>query len=1574
MKKNYFLLILLTLVGNLMYSQSTAVIGTPGTTANQAIPVEPYYGYTYSQSIITAAEMNAAGLIGVNEISALTLDYSNTTLTNSDAWTVYVGHTTKSTFSSSTDWESVALLTSVFSGTATVTTGLSNTVTITFSTPFMWDGTSNLIFAFDENAASYGSSSDDFYCRSTSGTRSLTYRNDFTNPDPASPPVATYQRSYVPNMSLTYTPQAGTVVIGAPGTATNQTLPIEPYYGYSYSQSIFPVSELNAAGINGAKALDTLTFEYTSTNLNNSDDWTVYMGHTSKSTFSSSTDWESISNLSQVFSGTATVTVVAGSNNLVKIALSSPFVWNGVDNIIIAVDENAANYGSSSDDFYCRSTFGTRSIIYRSDGTNPNPVSPPSATYQRTAVPNLSISFSAAPSCNLPLGIAFSGLTSSSATATWTHASSSNFAFEFGVAGFTQGTGTYDTTSSLTASLTSLLPNTTYDFYVQAYCGAADSSGFAGPFSFTTLCSAVTAFPYTENFDGSTVAGVWPCWSVNNVDGGVTWRQGNTYITPTHSSPFAAYGSGNNNDYLITPQFTIGTDPIRIKFWDKVESASYPNTYKVMVSTTGTAPSDFTDSLTTITTTNTAWIEHTVLLSAYTNQNIYVAFHQINSASQYWGFGIDDFLAEIIPNCPDHINLSSFNVSSNSAMLTWLNSAGSANSRVEYGPAGFSQGTGTSVLVSGDTVSLSGLNSFSTYQFYVTALCTPSDSSPWAGPYSFNTLCNDTNVGPWMDDVEGHGTTTSAAAIANCWSATNTASFDWNITGFGTPSSSTGALSANSGSKFFYTEASGAGIGDTAILNSPSINLSTLTTPFLEFYYHMTGAQMGSLNVQVLSGTTWTNVLTLNGAQQSNQASPWNQQFVDLSSYTGVIKLRFVAVSNGSWEGDICLDDIAVIESPSCFSPTMAGATVNSSTSATANWSAPLFGTPTSYIVRYDTAGFNPIATGTNVVSSTLSTTLTGLTAKTNYEYYVRSYCGGTDSSAWVGPISFYTWYCVPSPTSVDGGGITNVTIGTINNTTGSEPGNYGDYDSLSTDIIQGAPAQAFSIQYSTGYTYGTKIWIDWNDDLIFDATEQVYFGLSASSNPTTLVGTFAIPTSAPLGSHIMRIGGTDNNLGPTTPCYSGSYGSFEDYTLNVIPPCFVNMTDTIVTCDSLTWRDGNTYTVSNNTVIDTLKSNIAGICDTIWSLDLTVKYSSSTTDVNVACDSFTWIDGNTYTASNNSATYVLTNAIGCDSIITIDLTINYSISITNTLTVCNSYTRPGGTVANYSNTYYDTIQTVSGCDSMVTTVLTVNYSTSSSTSVTACGSYTSPSGKVWTNSSLKFDTIPNATGCDSLMTINLTIKPTSAESRTISSCGAYTVPETGSVYTASGTYTDVTTNAFGCPHTITTVLTINAATAGTISVTGITLTASATGVTYKWMDCDNGYSYLLGETAQTFTPERNGNYAVEITTTNGCSDTTSCESIMSVSLEEFMISASDISVYPNPADDIVTVDILKQNNTESVIISLFDAIGKVIYTKEVSSLNNKITFDVSTLESGVYTVSVSNDYFNTTKKVTVVK
>nr|WP_294862740.1 T9SS type A sorting domain-containing protein [uncultured Fluviicola sp.] len=55
-------------------------------------------------------------------------------------------------------------------------------------------------------------------------------------------------------------------------------------------------------------------------------------------------------------------------------------------------------------------------------------------------------------------------------------------------------------------------------------------------------------------------------------------------------------------------------------------------------------------------------------------------------------------------------------------------------------------------------------------------------------------------------------------------------------------------------------------------------------------------------------------------------------------------------------------------------------------------------------------------------------------------------------------------------------------------------------------------------------------------------------------------------------------------------------------------------------------------------------------------------------TDVIDACGSYTWIDGNTYVASNQTATYVLTNSNGCDSVVTLDLTIHFVSDITTTL------------------------------------------------------------------------------------------------------------------------------------------------------------------------------------------------------------------------------------------------------------------------------------------------------------------
>ncbi len=101
-----------------------------------------------------------------------------------------------------------------------------------------------------------------------------------------------------------------------------------------------------------------------------------------------------------------------------------------------------------------------------------------------------------------------------------------------------------------------------------------------------------------------------------------------------------------------------------------------------------------------------------------------------------------------------------------------------------------------------------------------------------------------------------------------------------------------------------------------------------------------------------------------------------------------------------------------------------------------------------------------------------------------------------------------------------------------------------------------------------------------------------------------------------------------------------------------------------------------------------------------------------------------------------------------------------FGTSSTISASACNSYISPSG---NYTWTstgiYMDTVPNSKNCDSVITVNLTIN-STTSSISPTACATYTSPSGKVFTSSGTYSDTIPNAVNCDSIISINLTINP----------------------------------------------------------------------------------------------------------------------------------------------------------------------------------------------------------------------
>lgn len=171
------------------------------------------------------------------------------------------------------------------------------------------------------------------------------------------------------------------------GTGTDDlSLPIEPYYGYSYSQSIFLQSEINMA-----RPIEKIYYYWNGAAATvNSNNWTVYMGHTPNTSFDSGTAWIPLSNLTEVFSGTVTLPAIEG---WVEIILTTPFTYNNVDNLVVAVDENADSYDSYNEYFYCTSELKTnRSIRYYSDGTNPDPAAPPTGT-PVAGYPNVMLKF-----------------------------------------------------------------------------------------------------------------------------------------------------------------------------------------------------------------------------------------------------------------------------------------------------------------------------------------------------------------------------------------------------------------------------------------------------------------------------------------------------------------------------------------------------------------------------------------------------------------------------------------------------------------------------------------------------------------------------------------------------------------------------------------------------------------------------------------------------------------------------------------------------------------------------------------------------------------------------------------------------------------------------------------------------------------------------------------------------------------------------------------------------------------------------------------------------------------------------
>ncbi|MDP5067760.1 MAG: hypothetical protein NWP50_02145, partial [Schleiferiaceae bacterium] len=345
-----------------------------------------------------------------------------------------------------------------------------------------------------------------------------------------------------------------------------------------------------------------------------------------------------------------------------------------------------------------------------------------------------------------------------------------------------------------------------------------------------------------------------------------------------------------------------------------------------------------------------------------------------------------------------------------SATLTFANGATGTTYSIEYGPAPLTAGSGTVVSAATSPYTITGLTAATNYTFIVTANCGGTATN--ATTTSAATQCVVISSFPYTESFESASWVLGNPAVPVCFSNTSnatTTAFGWRPEDLTTPSSGTGPLGPQDGLKYVFLESSFGSTGNSAYLEFPEFNTTSLGAPQLKYYYHMFGPTTGKLIVERLNGTNWVGIDSLIGQQQTTTASPWLDRAVNLPSAASV-KIRFRGVRGTSFTGDISIDNISIQQAPaSCpvtDTLTVAGGTSCGNSTVTLSASGA---SSTSTIVWTNATS--------KVVGSGPSFTTPVITATTSY----GAQAFADDNS--VGDVNF-------GPSSALGGGFGNFTNG----------------------------------------------------------------------------------------------------------------------------------------------------------------------------------------------------------------------------------------------------------------------------------------------------------------------------------------------------------------------------------------------------------------------------------------------------------------------------------------------------------------------------------------------------------------
>jgi subtilisin-like proprotein convertase family protein len=359
----------------------------------------------------------------------------------------------------------------------------------------------------------------------------------------------------------------------------------------------------------------------------------------------------------------------------------------------------------------------------------------------------------AAPACaQTPSALTSSVTSATTATLSWTAASpapGSGYEIYYSTSSSAPVTGTTATTTTgagvVTKNITGLTANTTYYWWVRSNCNGTDKSNWVSGGTFTTLCDAISTFPWTETFDASSTS--QSCWKVTdgNADGDL-WNMNGTLIPRSgESAQLNTDFNASNQDYLITPQINLGTSAKQIKFWVRHYDNLEPDNLNIKLSTSGNTIASFTNNLLTLSTTQitTTYTEYTVSLASYTG-NVFIAFARENAPADGWYISIDDVTIELAPACPGlPSNLISSAVATTTATLSWTAASPAPGSGYEiyYSTSSSAPIAGTAATTTTAagvvTKNITGLTANTTYYWWVRSNCNGTDKGSWVSGGTF---------------------------------------------------------------------------------------------------------------------------------------------------------------------------------------------------------------------------------------------------------------------------------------------------------------------------------------------------------------------------------------------------------------------------------------------------------------------------------------------------------------------------------------------------------------------------------------------------------------------------------------------------------------------------------------------------------------------------------------------------------------------------------------------------------------------------------------------------------------------